>query len=217
MENLYPKHGFISRTYSKKSLIMASIVGFKSKFFMIMSLFILSARSTALPAANSVIRIPTNPEKSLRTSLSMTIKARMIQRNSSNHSWLSLHLKASRPAPQPQALGTTFEVRVRDYMVAHTKRMERFEKTIFKQHEEINGRMTEMFRLLKELTTSRTPKKVLIREEAKFLITKNVKSISLTRNEEEDNKMDETPDNTKMPTKMEMPVRKAEAMNGAEN
>ncbi|GJX15432.1 hypothetical protein Tco_0216264 [Tanacetum coccineum] len=97
------------------------------------------------------------------------------------------------------------------------RRMERFEKTIFKQHEEINGRMTEMFRLLKELTTSRTPKKVLIREEAKFLITKNVKSISLTRNEEEDNKMDETPDNTKMPTKMEMPVRKAEAMNGAEN
>ncbi|GKE31174.1 hypothetical protein Tco_1450496, partial [Tanacetum coccineum] len=62
---------------------------------------------------------------------------------------------------------TTFEARVRDYMAAHTKRMERFENAIFRQHEEINGRMTEMFRLLKELTTSRAPEKVLIREEAK--------------------------------------------------
>ncbi|GKA60182.1 MAK10-like protein [Tanacetum coccineum] len=122
------------------------------------------------------------------------------------------------PSPQPRALDTTFEARVRDYMAAHTERMERFENTIFKQREEINGRMTEMFGLLKELTTSRTPEKVLIREEAKFPVTKNVNSISLARNEdEENNKTDETPDNTKMPTEMEMPVRKAEAMNGAEN
>ncbi|GKG35883.1 hypothetical protein Tco_0441037, partial [Tanacetum coccineum] len=83
--------------------------------------------------------------------------------------------------PQPQALGTTFEARVWDYMAAHTKRMERFENTIFKQREEINGRMTEMFGLLKKLTTSRTPEKVLIREEAKFPVTKNVNSISLTK------------------------------------
>ncbi|GJV56436.1 MAK10-like protein [Tanacetum coccineum] len=72
--------------------------------------------------------------------------------------------KRTGPSPQPQALETTFEARVRDYMAAHTKRMERFENTIFKQREEINSRMTEMFRLLKELTTSRTPEKVLIRE-----------------------------------------------------
>nr|GEU81240.1 hypothetical protein [Tanacetum cinerariifolium] len=45
--------------------------------------------------------------------------------------------------------------------------------------------MTEMFGLLKELTTRRTPEKVLIREEAKFLITKNVNSFSLTNGEEE--------------------------------
>ncbi|GKC78590.1 zinc finger, CCHC-type containing protein [Tanacetum coccineum] len=81
-------------------------------------------------------------------------------------------LKGSRLAPTPssthtpqayvkapQALGTTFEARVRDYMATHTKRMERFENAIFKQHEEINGRMTEMFELLKELITSRAPKK----------------------------------------------------------
>ncbi|GJU17957.1 hypothetical protein Tco_1145923 [Tanacetum coccineum] len=78
------------------------------------------------------------------------------------------------PNPQPQALGTTFEARVRDYMAAHIRRIERFENTIFKQREEINDRMTEMFRLLKELTTSKTPEKVLIREEAKFPVTKNI-------------------------------------------
>ncbi|GJV11133.1 zinc finger, CCHC-type containing protein [Tanacetum coccineum] len=48
------------------------------------------------------------------------------------------------PSPQPQALKTTFEARVRDYMAARTERMERFENTIFKQREEINGRMTKM-------------------------------------------------------------------------
>ncbi|GJY20229.1 MAK10-like protein [Tanacetum coccineum] len=98
--------------------------------------------------------------------------------------------------------------------------MERFENTIFKQCEEINGRMTKMFGLLKELTTSRTPKKVLIREEAKFPITKNVNSISLTKGEEErSNKAGVTPDNTEKPTKtkMEMPVKEAEKMNEAKN
>ncbi|GJR10428.1 hypothetical protein Tco_0793080 [Tanacetum coccineum] len=38
MENLYPKHGLVLRTYSKKPLIMASIFGSKSKFFMTMSI-----------------------------------------------------------------------------------------------------------------------------------------------------------------------------------
>nr|GEX63397.1 reverse transcriptase domain-containing protein [Tanacetum cinerariifolium] len=42
------------------------------------------------------------------------------------------------PNPQPQALGTTFDARVRDYMAAHTERMEIFKNAIFKQREEIN-------------------------------------------------------------------------------
>ncbi|GJR82874.1 MAK10-like protein [Tanacetum coccineum] len=42
-------------------------------------------------------------------------------------------------SPQPQALETTFEARVRDYIVTHTERMERFENTIFKKLKEING------------------------------------------------------------------------------
>ncbi|GJZ27412.1 hypothetical protein Tco_0571665 [Tanacetum coccineum] len=73
----------------------------------------------------------------------------------------------------------------------HTERMERFENAIFKQQEEINDKMAEMFRLLKELTTSRAPKKVLIREEAKYPVTKNVNSISLTKGEEEKNDEDD--------------------------
>ncbi|GKE87737.1 zinc finger, CCHC-type containing protein, partial [Tanacetum coccineum] len=101
------------------------------------------------------------------------------------HHGESLSEEWTRLSLQPQALGTTFEARVRDYMAAHTERMERFENVIFKQREEINGRMTEMFGLLKELTTSRTPEKVLIREEAKFPVTKNVNSISIAREEEE--------------------------------
>ncbi|GJV18875.1 ribonuclease H-like domain-containing protein [Tanacetum coccineum] len=172
------------------------------------------------PAENSAIRTPTNCGKSLRTSPSMTMKARMKQKNSSKWSRPFLHLKASRRSPQPQVLETTFEARVWDYMAAHTKRMERFENAIFKQREGINSRMTEMFGLLKELTTNRTPEKVLIREEAKFPVIKNVNSISLTKGEEErSNKKEITPDNTERPTKTEaeMPVKKAETKNEAEN
>ncbi|GJU25881.1 hypothetical protein Tco_1164502 [Tanacetum coccineum] len=38
MEDLYLKHELVSRTYTKKSLIMASIIGSKSKSFMTMSI-----------------------------------------------------------------------------------------------------------------------------------------------------------------------------------
>ncbi|GJZ47806.1 MAK10-like protein [Tanacetum coccineum] len=105
------------------------------------------------------------------------------------------------PSPQPQALATTFEARVRDYMAAHSERMERFENVIFKQREEIKDRMTKMFGLLKEHTTSRALEKVLIREESKFPVTKNVNSISLAKGEEEgSDKTNETLDNTVKPT-----------------
>ncbi|GJY87199.1 hypothetical protein Tco_0501827 [Tanacetum coccineum] len=98
--------------------------------------------------------------------------------------------------------------------------MEIFENATFKQREGINSKMTEMFGLLKELTTNRTPEKVFIREEAKFPITKNVNSISLIKGEEEwSNKKDVTPDNTKRPTETESEilVNKAETKNKAEN
>ncbi|GJR54295.1 zinc finger, CCHC-type containing protein [Tanacetum coccineum] len=41
-------------------------------------------------------------------------------------------------SPQPQVLETTFEDQIRDYMAAHTDRIERFENAIFKQREGIN-------------------------------------------------------------------------------
>nr|GFA74479.1 hypothetical protein [Tanacetum cinerariifolium] len=53
---------------------MASIVGFKSKFSMIMSPFILSTRLTAPPVANSAIRMPMNLGNLLRTLPSTTMK-----------------------------------------------------------------------------------------------------------------------------------------------
>ncbi|GKB50743.1 hypothetical protein Tco_0901496, partial [Tanacetum coccineum] len=103
------------------------------------------------------------------------------------------------PILQPYALGTTLEARVQDYMAAHTERMERFENAIFKQREEINDRMAEMFGLLKELTTSRAP------------VTKNINSISLARGEEERNDDNDvaTGDDIENPTrtKMGMPVK----------
>ncbi|GJV26675.1 reverse transcriptase domain-containing protein [Tanacetum coccineum] len=57
--------------------------------------------------------------------------------------------------------------------------MERLKKPIFKQIEETNDRMADMFGLLKELTTNRTPEKVLVREEANNPISKCVNAISL--------------------------------------
>nr|GEX63436.1 hypothetical protein [Tanacetum cinerariifolium] len=144
-------------------------------------------------------------------------------------------LKGSRPTPRPRSTHipqayaeaiysnprTPFEAQVRDYMATHTKRIKRFENAIFKQCEEINDRMTEMFGLLKELTTSRAPEKVLIREEAKFPITKNVNSISLTRGEEERSEKTNitTDDDFKKPTKTktEMPIKEAEKDDEAEN
>ncbi|GJS14472.1 zinc finger, CCHC-type containing protein [Tanacetum coccineum] len=73
-ENLSQKHGLVSRTYSKNSLIMASTFGSKSKSFMTMSLPPQNKPLTNRPAANSVIRAPMNLGKSLKTLPSMTIK-----------------------------------------------------------------------------------------------------------------------------------------------
>nr|GEW25974.1 MAK10-like protein [Tanacetum cinerariifolium] len=119
-------------------------------------------------------------------------------------------------------LRTTFDARVRDYMAAHTERIEIFENTIFKQQEEINDRMAIMFGLLKELTTSMGPKKVLIREEAKSPVTKNVNSISLDRGEEEKNENDDmAADGGINGTRTEMLVKEdgkeTKAENGSKN
>ncbi|GJU71126.1 zinc finger, CCHC-type containing protein [Tanacetum coccineum] len=78
-----------------------------------------------------------------------------------------------------------------------------------------------MFGLLKELTTSRTPEKLLIREETKVSVTKNVNSISLTRGEEERSKNTDvtTGNNIEKPTNIEteMLVKESEKEDEAEN
>ncbi|GJW56511.1 zinc finger, CCHC-type containing protein [Tanacetum coccineum] len=94
-ESLSEAWKLVSRTYSKKSFITASIFGFKSKFSTIMSPFILSARLTASQAKSSAIITPTNLRKSLRTSPSTTMNVGMKQKNSSNQSRSFLHFKAS--------------------------------------------------------------------------------------------------------------------------
>ncbi|GJY04288.1 MAK10-like protein [Tanacetum coccineum] len=71
-------------------------------------------------------------------------------------------------------------------MASHVKRIERFDRAIFKQRDEINERMAKMFGLLKELTSSTMPEKVLVREEVRNPITKNVNAISLCKMECED-------------------------------
>ncbi|GKF40182.1 hypothetical protein Tco_0120243, partial [Tanacetum coccineum] len=62
---------------------------------------------------------------------------------------------------------------------------------------------------------------MFIKEEAKYTVTKNVNSISLTRGEEEKNHEDDitTGDSIEKPngSDMKMPVKKAEKENKAEN
>ncbi|GKA75254.1 hypothetical protein Tco_0781632 [Tanacetum coccineum] len=81
--------------------------------------------------------------------------------------------------------------------------------------------MIEMFRLLKELTTSRAPEKVLIREEAKHPVTKNINSISLIRGKEEKNEDDNamTGDSIKRldGSDAKMPLKEVKKENEAEN
>nr|GEU62113.1 hypothetical protein [Tanacetum cinerariifolium] len=99
--------------------------------------------------------------------------------------------------------------------------MENFKNDIFKKREEINDRMAKMFELLKELTTSRAPEKVLIQEEAKLPVTEIVNSISITRWEEErddDNDIVTSNDIKKFTrTEMEVSLKEAETKNEAEN
>ncbi|GJT23978.1 hypothetical protein Tco_0893915 [Tanacetum coccineum] len=61
MENLDPKHGLVSRTYYKKSLIMASTFGSKSKFLMTMPIPSQDEPLTNRPVVSFVTKTPKNP------------------------------------------------------------------------------------------------------------------------------------------------------------
>ncbi|GJY08852.1 hypothetical protein Tco_0377037 [Tanacetum coccineum] len=66
--------------------------------------------------------------------------------------------------------------------------MKRFDEAIFKQREEINERMTEMFSILKEYTKGKSPEKVLVREEVSKPVTKYVYAMFLVRVENDKGK-----------------------------
>nr|GEV73836.1 MAK10-like protein [Tanacetum cinerariifolium] len=127
-------------------------------------------------------------------------------------------LKGSRSTPRPSSTHIPQAYAEEDYMATHTKKMERFENAIFKQREEINDKMAKMFRLLKELTTSRALKKVLIKEEAKSPVTKNINSVSLARGKEERKDNDYmVADGGINEIDTKMPVKEAEKDTEAEN
>ncbi|GJW09886.1 hypothetical protein Tco_1575713 [Tanacetum coccineum] len=85
-------------------------------------------------------------------------------------------------------------------MAAHTGRMKRFKEAIYKQEEEINVRMTDMFSLFKEYTKGKSLKKVLVREEVSKPITKYVNDIFLVRmKNSEDKESDQGSDVNIMP------------------
>ncbi|GJU65677.1 hypothetical protein Tco_1247512 [Tanacetum coccineum] len=117
----------------------------------------------AISTSQSTSKTPDRRLLELEDQINFLLKeSRPTPRSNSTHNPFTFRERIG-PYPQPHAFGTTFEARIRDYMAAHTERMERFENAIFKQREEINDRMIEMFGLLKELTANMAPEKVLIR------------------------------------------------------
>nr|GEV59808.1 putative reverse transcriptase domain-containing protein [Tanacetum cinerariifolium] len=179
--------------------------------------FVKSVKAISTP--QSTLKTPDRRLLELKDQINFLLKgSRPTPKSSSTHI-PQAYAEAVYPKPRPQNQNKSPKQNPFTFREPHTERMERFENAIFKQREEINDRMTKMFGLLKELTTSRTPKKVLIREEAKFPVTKNVNSISLARGEEEkSDKIDVTTSNdVEKPTGTEtrMQVKEAEKKNEA--
>nr|GEV78681.1 MAK10-like protein [Tanacetum cinerariifolium] len=94
-ENLSQKHGLVSRTYSKKSLIIESTFGSKSTSFMTMSLPPQDEPITNLPVVSFVTEMLKNSGHYERTSPSMTMKVEMTQGILLSRSRQSLCLKMS--------------------------------------------------------------------------------------------------------------------------
>ncbi|GJY30430.1 hypothetical protein Tco_0413925 [Tanacetum coccineum] len=88
MENLYPKHGLVSRTYSKKSLIMASTFGSKSKFFITTSIPSLDEPLTNRP----VVKAITFPQD-----VSSTSDRRLIKHENQVQRLMEAHLAPTQP------------------------------------------------------------------------------------------------------------------------
>nr|GEU90370.1 hypothetical protein [Tanacetum cinerariifolium] len=67
------------------------------------------------------------------------------------------------------------------YMASHTERVERFKEAMIRRKEKLKERMDKLLEIVKELMSSSTPKKVLVRDESRQPPAKNVNAISLCR------------------------------------
>ncbi|GJR06528.1 hypothetical protein Tco_0529512 [Tanacetum coccineum] len=98
MENLYLKHGLVSRTYYKKSLIMASTFGSKSKSFMTMSI-----PSQDEPLTNRPVAI------SLPQDVPSTSDRRLIELENQVQRLMEAHLAPTQPT-QVNKITTSCEI-----------------------------------------------------------------------------------------------------------
>ncbi|GJY94961.1 MAK10-like protein [Tanacetum coccineum] len=108
MENLYPKHGLVSRTYSEKSLVMASIFGSKSKSFMTMSI-----PSQDEPLTNRPVNDPRDFAKPVKAitlpqDVPSTSDRRLIELENQVQCLMEAHL-APTPPTQVNKITTLFE------------------------------------------------------------------------------------------------------------
>ncbi|GJY39171.1 hypothetical protein Tco_0425535 [Tanacetum coccineum] len=89
MENLYQKHGLVSRTYYKKSLVMASTSGSKSNFVMTMSTPSQDELLTNRPVTVKAIALPQD--------VSSTSDRRLIKLENQVQCLMEAHLTPTQP------------------------------------------------------------------------------------------------------------------------
>nr|GEV43799.1 MAK10-like protein [Tanacetum cinerariifolium] len=83
------------------------------------------------------------------------------------------------PKPRPRKLEPSFENSMYEFMASHTERVERFEEAMIRQKEKLEERVDEMLELV-------TPKKVLVRDESRQPLAKNVNAIYLCKSEKDE-------------------------------
>ncbi|GJW25489.1 hypothetical protein Tco_0039300 [Tanacetum coccineum] len=167
MVNLFLKHGLVSMTYFKKSLIMAFIFGSKSIFY-------------------DHVSYPLKRE--IDHSVGGKLRDKSVEESWEIIEDLSLYDNEFWNDPKDLAKPAKL------YGDTHYKDG-KVREAIYKQREEINERMAEKFSLLKEYTKWKAPEKVFVREEVSKPVTKYVNAISLVRIEDDnDDKCDEVID-----------------------
>ncbi|GJR70163.1 hypothetical protein Tco_0016228 [Tanacetum coccineum] len=97
MENLYQKHGLVSRTYSKKSLIMASTFGSMSRSFMTMLIPSQDELLTNRPVASFVTETLKNPRHGIIIDVPSTSDRRLIEFENQVQRLMEAHLAPTKP------------------------------------------------------------------------------------------------------------------------